>query len=659
MVGGIIQLVANGGAQNRYIDQEPQITLFKTVYRRHSPFSFEHVNIPFKGQLKFGGRAEAELLPGGDLLGRIFVVLEIPKLAAAFLNTKSADLIQLLTGTTYADQIFDTRIKKYVNTNSTIEIGKTINIIDDTLSQYDIEDHVRLNVLNDLALYVDPIGEVDITDTQPYVLPEYGLEGSTPAPTTKISVPDLSTIPNLDINSLDAETKPLYDFVNFKTVLSTMWTNSISEPLSKRKKQFYLTHRLLEIYYAGEIVRQIPLIDSTKLTNSILYAEVFYDLVPSREILLMYWLKNEDFVELQDEKQDSLIEVFSNGLDKLNKNIVDNLSSYQVLNQIFNPNVDLVPIVNPDFTLSPKAFNTHEFLRKVTYSLGNDHGFVAEAQEIFYNYGPMFTYMLNGYNTILNIIKNFATTTPIITMKAFALPNPLPTDSVYTPGANFALYDAGYPTILDPNFKAGFLLDVNSLEQPNRDIQFPHNFVPEFTTPNQALYPSAYVNQYLQLFNSQTISTMNNIERNMQTLFEFYYTNNYLFNNVSSLYYLQDPLNASQQIYFYSLPTTGFQDPPSVSPVARVFNTFNINVFFFFFFKYLDSIDEMAMSRYFNDTLGLDLSPNALLFLQAIVVLLKKNIEFYMNEISYYLNDLNSNTPSTIASNTNTGGAMS
>ena len=38
MVGGLMQLVAQG-AQDIYLTGNPQITFFKVVYRRHTPFS--------------------------------------------------------------------------------------------------------------------------------------------------------------------------------------------------------------------------------------------------------------------------------------------------------------------------------------------------------------------------------------------------------------------------------------------------------------------------------------------------------------------------------------------------------------------------------------------------------------------------------------------
>ena len=48
MSGGVLQLVAYG-AQDLYITGQPQITFFKTVYRRHTMFSMESIQQTFNG----------------------------------------------------------------------------------------------------------------------------------------------------------------------------------------------------------------------------------------------------------------------------------------------------------------------------------------------------------------------------------------------------------------------------------------------------------------------------------------------------------------------------------------------------------------------------------------------------------------------------------
>ena len=47
MPGGLLQLTAQG-AENDYIIGNPQITFFKTVFKRHTNFSIENIDVPFE-----------------------------------------------------------------------------------------------------------------------------------------------------------------------------------------------------------------------------------------------------------------------------------------------------------------------------------------------------------------------------------------------------------------------------------------------------------------------------------------------------------------------------------------------------------------------------------------------------------------------------------
>ena len=55
MGGGLIQLMAYG-AENQYLMGNPQITFFKIVYKRHTNFSMEHIEVPLEGnqELNYG-----------------------------------------------------------------------------------------------------------------------------------------------------------------------------------------------------------------------------------------------------------------------------------------------------------------------------------------------------------------------------------------------------------------------------------------------------------------------------------------------------------------------------------------------------------------------------------------------------------------------------
>ena len=77
MGGGLLQLVAYG-AQDAYLSGNPQITFFKTLYKRHTNFAMEAFRVNFNGQPSWGVKHSAVLGRHADLLGATYleVVLE-------------------------------------------------------------------------------------------------------------------------------------------------------------------------------------------------------------------------------------------------------------------------------------------------------------------------------------------------------------------------------------------------------------------------------------------------------------------------------------------------------------------------------------------------------------------------------------------------------
>lgn len=77
MAGGLIQLVAYGN-QDLFLSQDPQITFFKMVYRRHTNFTLETIPATFLHRPDFGKRVSCVISRNGDLIRKIHVVVELP-----------------------------------------------------------------------------------------------------------------------------------------------------------------------------------------------------------------------------------------------------------------------------------------------------------------------------------------------------------------------------------------------------------------------------------------------------------------------------------------------------------------------------------------------------------------------------------------------------
>ena len=78
MAGGLLQIVAYG-AQDVFLTGNPEVTYFKTSYRRHTNFSVESIEQGFTGAASFGRRATAEIPRNGDMITNVFLKMVLPE----------------------------------------------------------------------------------------------------------------------------------------------------------------------------------------------------------------------------------------------------------------------------------------------------------------------------------------------------------------------------------------------------------------------------------------------------------------------------------------------------------------------------------------------------------------------------------------------------
>tara|TARA_B100001057_G_scaffold501225_1_gene622187 strand:- start:1535 stop:3025 length:1491 start_codon:yes stop_codon:yes gene_type:complete len=89
---GLLELVAHG-VQDIYLIGNPQITFFKVVYKRHTNFSMESVQVTFEGSPEFGNKATVKVPRKADLMHTIMLEVDLP-----LLSTKSSHPSGLTTG---------------------------------------------------------------------------------------------------------------------------------------------------------------------------------------------------------------------------------------------------------------------------------------------------------------------------------------------------------------------------------------------------------------------------------------------------------------------------------------------------------------------------------------------------------------------------------
>jgi hypothetical protein len=74
-----MQLVSYG-AQDIYISGNPQITFWKVLYKRHTNFAMEAIEVTFNGQADFGRRVTAVISRNADLMYRTYIQVTLPQI---------------------------------------------------------------------------------------------------------------------------------------------------------------------------------------------------------------------------------------------------------------------------------------------------------------------------------------------------------------------------------------------------------------------------------------------------------------------------------------------------------------------------------------------------------------------------------------------------
>ena len=80
---GLLELVAHG-VQDVYLIGNPQITFFKTIYKRHTNFSMEAFQISYDAKPTWGQRTTFNITRYADLMYTMIVEIDIPQLRSVY-----------------------------------------------------------------------------------------------------------------------------------------------------------------------------------------------------------------------------------------------------------------------------------------------------------------------------------------------------------------------------------------------------------------------------------------------------------------------------------------------------------------------------------------------------------------------------------------------
>lgn len=560
MTGSILQLCTNGtgSRESKYLNEIPEITFFKRLYRRHTPFSFEPIDLKFSHTLRFGGKSTCKLLHAGDLLYKLILVLELPKLSARFLNLRSEDLDKLLIDSNCSN--------KNKTLNGSIDVLQSLQCIKDELSCLNNEKKYRIKMLyflNTKYIVSDRIN-TDNTTNQGVLL---------------------------DLNQMNEETDSIFNYINFKKEIMDEWV--------KCKTEYKLLNDYLQ--FIQELpYSNIPIIDTINLSNIILYSDTFYNLIPSREILEMFYLQFENFTDTFNSNNvpsNSLIQAFDLKLDSLFKFLYTNFNKYQQINSLFNPSAsEQITIQNPPYS----SLESYFFLNQITSSYNNNISFITQTQNNYTSYGINYHYLIDSYNIVINILKNISNSVPLVFFKAFDISSTTPPYNLFNAllnNFNLNVPSSKYRVFMDPSFKEAFF------EQFNKKMDLPYSSFPIPNCPSQYnsnnLLLQSFTNNYLTFVNEQTTFTFINIERNLNQIFDNYQT--FIFDTVNS--FLSGSTPDTTYFGYNGFNPSNLNNAPKYNVSNPPFNNImNLNIYNVEFIDLLASKLTLSLNLYFQNT---------------------------------------------------------
>lgn len=126
MAGGLLQLVATG-AQDALLTSNPQVTLFKAVYKRITNFSIECISQQLNGTVRFGSKVSAVIARNGDALGDMWLELTMERDTATDAFFPAEEVVKSVTisiGGQQIDKHYSSWFRVYDNFYRTTQVEK-------------------------------------------------------------------------------------------------------------------------------------------------------------------------------------------------------------------------------------------------------------------------------------------------------------------------------------------------------------------------------------------------------------------------------------------------------------------------------------------------------------------------------------------------------
>lgn len=248
MTGGLIQ-IASYGIHDIFLIGNPQITFFKTVYRRHSNFSMEYIEEQFNGTQNFGGYLSCNLTKAGDLLHKLYLKINIPQVVLNKLQYSNAE--NNINNPYESFKVIYDKIQNFINLvnyNLNIPLKKLLDIND--LKYFDINSKyiISLNRMN-YDLMLDKIKDINISFNKTFNIPLNN--GST----------------NIIYINQQINLSTVLDFNTYYKLYIKQSSSNISKDLTVLLTNYYLQLKIIKENIYEMLIFYKKLNDTMKRTN--------------------------------------------------------------------------------------------------------------------------------------------------------------------------------------------------------------------------------------------------------------------------------------------------------------------------------------------------------------------------------------------------------
>lgn len=324
MTAGYLQMQINGN-QDIKITGNPQISFFKSVYKRHSRFSIQNIIQDINGTPKFGGSISTQVNNSGDLLKSMYIELILPELNKpnniswyGYTNNIGCSIIESIE-LRINDQIIET-IK-----GDWIDLHSKLNNIDISKLTLDYESDYSIRNKNNIAIekrkiYI-PI-PFFFTKTSGLALPIIALNNS--------DITVTITFKNL----LEVVKVSDYKFLNDISIKSNsklecnIWGEYIY--LDKKEQQYFTTNKL------EYLIEQVQFNGNEIINKNTIKKDIKLDFRhPVKELIWVITVDNSNLDETLSVDHNNITKyttIYSNYKDTF-KNLTLKLNSLNILSE--------------------------------------------------------------------------------------------------------------------------------------------------------------------------------------------------------------------------------------------------------------------------------------------------------------------------------------